>query len=553
MAAKNEIALSLAVVLLAHSPAALAQQAGLCPTNEEAMLFGSNLSSYDAFGHSVAIAGDTLVAGAFSNGIDGAAYVFVRDGASWSEQALLVPSDGTGGDSFGYSVAISGDTVVVGATHHDDGPGAAYVFVRDGATWSEQQKLTASDGEDNDELGWDVAISGDTAVVSTMGHGLGGAAYVFVRDGTTWSEQQKLTASDAASGDDFGYSVAIEGDTVVVGATDDDYASLTNAGSAYVFVRNGTSWTEQQKLTAAGNGESGDLFGYSVAISGDTAVVGVPMDNSETAGNVGSAYVYARHATSWVAQQKIAASDGEQGDQFGYSASVSGDRIVVGAVFGDHLNKEGIGTAYAFVRNGTSWGQQQKLTGSEAAIWDMFGYSVAVSGDTTVAGAEGKDTAAGAAFVFDVSAWISDWVAYCTAGTSASGCQATLFGCGDASASASSGFALTASNVEAKKDGVFYFGTNGRQANPWGNGSSLQCVVPPVVRTGTLTGKGLLGTCDGFFSLDLNSLWCPTCPQSQKNPGAGAVVQAQLWYRDPASASNQTTSLSDAIEFPVHP
>jgi hypothetical protein len=110
-----------------------------------------------------------------------------------------------------------------------------------------------------------------------------------------------------------------------------------------------------------------------------------------------------------------------------------------------------------------------------------------------------------------------------------------------------------ASSVEAQKGGLFYFGTNGRQANPWGNGTSLQCVVPPVVRTGILSGKGLLGTCNGSFALDLNSLWCPTCPQSQKNPGAGAVVQAQLWYRDQLSTSNQNTSLSDAIEFPVHP
>ena len=142
---------------------------------------------------------------------------------------------------------------------------------------------------------------------------------------------------------------------------------------------------------------------------------------------------------------------------------------------------------------------------------------------------------------------------YCTAGTSASGCQASLCASGAASASAPSGFDIVALAVEGSKDGLFFFGTNGRQANSWGNGTSFQCVVPPVVRAGTLAGSGTLGLCDGSFSQDLNALWCPSCPKPQKNPGAAAVVQAQLWYRDPLSTSNQTTSLSDAIEFFVVP
>ena len=142
---------------------------------------------------------------------------------------------------------------------------------------------------------------------------------------------------------------------------------------------------------------------------------------------------------------------------------------------------------------------------------------------------------------------------YCTAGTSASGCQASLCASGAASASAPSGFSLQATTVEGQKDGLFFFGTTGQQANSWGTGTSFQCVVPPVVRAGTLAGSGTLGLCDGSFSQDLNALWCPSCPKPQKNPGAAAVVRAQLWYRDPLSTSNQTTSLSDAIEFVVAP
>ena len=144
-------------------------------------------------------------------------------------------------------------------------------------------------------------------------------------------------------------------------------------------------------------------------------------------------------------------------------------------------------------------------------------------------------------------------VSYCTAGTSASGCQALLSSTGAASATASSGFALVASGVEGQKDGLFYFGTNGRQANPWGSGTSFQCVVPPVTRAGLLAATGTVGACDGTFTQDLNALWCPSCPRPSKNPGAGALVQAQFWFRDPLNTSNQTTSLSDGLEFSVAP
>ena len=144
-------------------------------------------------------------------------------------------------------------------------------------------------------------------------------------------------------------------------------------------------------------------------------------------------------------------------------------------------------------------------------------------------------------------------VAYCTAGTSASGCRATMSTTGVPSATAASGFALSASNVEGGKGGVFFLGVSGRQSLAWGGGSSFQCVAPPISRLGVLPGNGARGTCDGSLGLDLNAAWCPGCPQAAKNPGPGAVVQAQLWYRDPLNSSGPTTSLSDAIEFTVGP
>ena len=142
---------------------------------------------------------------------------------------------------------------------------------------------------------------------------------------------------------------------------------------------------------------------------------------------------------------------------------------------------------------------------------------------------------------------------YCTAGTSASGCTATLSAAGVASATASSGFTVTGTNVEGAKNGTFFMGVNGRQANPWGSGTSFQCVVPPVNRAGSQLSTGTAGLCDGVMARDLNALWCPTCPKPAKNPGVGATVQVQLWYRDPFNTSNQTTSLSDALEFKVGP
>ena len=143
--------------------------------------------------------------------------------------------------------------------------------------------------------------------------------------------------------------------------------------------------------------------------------------------------------------------------------------------------------------------------------------------------------------------------AYCTAGTSASGCQALLSASGTPSATAPSGFWLQAASVEGAKDGLFYFGTSGQQAAPWGNGTSYQCVAPPVKRGGLLGASGTVGSCEGSFSQDMNALWCPTCPKPGHNPGWGTVVQAQLWYRDPLNTSNQSTSFSDALEFLVQP
>ncbi|HRI02620.1 MAG TPA: carboxypeptidase regulatory-like domain-containing protein [Pyrinomonadaceae bacterium] len=380
---------------------------------QESKNVASDGTTSDFFAASVAISGDTAVVGAPGDDIgtntdQGSAYVFVRSGTTWSQQATLTASDGAANDDFGYSVAISGDTVIIGAPWADidtnTEQGSAYVFVRSGTSWTQQAKLTASDGAALDGLGYSVAISGDTAVVGASGDDIGpntaqGSAYVFVRSGTTWSQQAILTASDGAAYNQLGRSVAFSGDTVIIGAPFADIGVNGRQGSAYVFVRSGTSWTQQAKLTAS-DGAIDDYFGLSVAISGDTAVVGAPAANTDR----GSAYVYVRSGTNWIQQAKLTALDGAAGDYFGYSVAISGDTAVVGVPDDDIGSNIDQGSAYVFVRSGTTWSQLATLTASDGAAFDLFGQRVAVSGDTVVVGAfrddVGTNTDQGSAYFF---------------------------------------------------------------------------------------------------------------------------------------------------------
>jgi hypothetical protein len=257
-----------------------------------------------------------------------------------TQQAKLTASDAAAVDLFGNSVAISVRTIVVGSQRDDDAgadSGSAYVFVRSGTNWSQQAKLTASDAAAGDEFGVSVAISGETIVVGAPSDSdagpFSGSAYVFVRNGMSWSQQAKLTASDAAAGDEFGISVTISGRTVVVGSRSDDDAGF-NSGSAYVFVRGGVSWRQQAKLVAS-DAAAVDRFGTSVAISGRTVVIGSPEDDDTAGINQGSVYVFVWSGTSWNQQAKLMASDAAAVDRFGTSVAISGETVAVGAPLDD--------------------------------------------------------------------------------------------------------------------------------------------------------------------------------------------------------------------------
>jgi len=368
----------------------------------ETQLTASDAAANDQFGWSVSVSGDTVVIGALgedsAGDASGSAYVYVRTAGGWIQQQKLTASDAAANDRFGRSVAIDGNTIVIGASGAGGGSGAAYVFVRSGAVWAQQQKLTASDAASSGEFGWSVAISDDTAVVGNAASE--GAAYVFVRSGGVWSQQQKLVGSDTASGDEFGTSVAVSGDTALVGAGFDDDAGNAS-GSAYVFVRVGGVWSQQQKLTASDAATLG-LFGVSVALSSDTAVIGAVGD--DTGGSVsGAAYIFTRSGSVWSQQQKVTASDAAANQSFGAAVAISGDTAMIGAT-GDTGAGTGSGAAYVFARSAGIWTEQQKLTASDAGSFDVFGWSVAISGDTAVAGAPFHSVGggiSGAAYVFE--------------------------------------------------------------------------------------------------------------------------------------------------------
>jgi hypothetical protein len=348
------------------------------------------------FGFSVAIAGDIAVVGAQGddeNGDEsGAAYVFTRSDAGWSQEAKLTANDAEAGDQFGGSIALFGGTILVGARQDDDNgdeSGAAYLFTRYESDWIQQAKLTAADGEAGAEFGRSVALSDDTVIIGAARDDEkgedSGSVYVFTRSGTNWSQLAKLTAVDGAKGDVFGISVALDGDTALIGADLDD-DKIEDSGSVYVYTRSKGTWSQQAKLTAADAGNV-DIFGVRVAISGDTALIAARRDDDDVNGvDSGSAYVFIRSGTIWTQQAKLTANDAEAGDLFGYNVALYGDTGIVTAAMDDDKGLNS-GAAYVFSRSGTNWTQQAKLTAADGAADDVFGWSVSLSGNTALIGA----------------------------------------------------------------------------------------------------------------------------------------------------------------------
>ena len=393
---------------------------GNTPTVLPAHLRASSPIDNDQLGSSISISGNYAIAGAqFADpggrSSAGAAYIFERTSASWVQRAVLIPSDSTASDYFGKSVSISGDYAIVGADGSDPGSlsraGAAYIFKKDtsGTGWTQQAKLVASDKTAYDYFGGSVSISGDYAIVGAdgqdpNGQSSAGAAYIFKRSGSSWYQEAKLVASDAAYADSFGSGVSISGDYVIVGAYREDPSGVSNAGSAYIFERSGTLWPQQGKLVANDTAAS-DQFGRSVSISGGYAIVGAGFADPNGVSTAGAAYVFVRTTTTtststtttWSQQAKLTASDKAVNDIFGGSVSISSTGYaIVGASSADPNGISGGGAAYIFKRSlrrtffGSYyyiWYQQAKLISPNIGSGDYFGSSVSIDGDRAVAGA----------------------------------------------------------------------------------------------------------------------------------------------------------------------
>jgi hypothetical protein len=323
-------------------------------------------------------------------------------------ETKLIAGDGELGDEFGRAIAVQGDLAVVGSPYDSVagyGSGSAYVFARTSPGWALQQKLTAIDGSPYSFFGSSLAIDGNTVVVGAYGDqnagNYAGAAYVFVRSGSTWNQEQKLSGSENSVADGFGLSVAIKGDTIVCGAFGDSDLNMSEVGSAYVFGRTGNGWVQRQKLSAS-DAMSLNRFGLSVAISEDTIVIGAD-GNSEFGFYSGAVYVFTFDGSNWIERQKLHARDTSEGASFGYPVAISGGTIVAGAPGDDGVGRHTRGAAYVFGRRPAGWSQQRKLFAVDSDAFDGFGLSVAVSGGTIVVGNPGDPDAAfnaGSAYVY---------------------------------------------------------------------------------------------------------------------------------------------------------
>jgi hypothetical protein len=349
----------------------------------------------DWLGRRVSISGKYAIAGALHDNDDcGSAYIFERSAIDWIQQAKLTASSPAAGDQFGSDVSISGDNAIVGADRNDyNGPwsGAAYVFQRTNAGWIQQDMLVPSDGRVGDRFGCAVSISGNYAIIGSYwddDNGTSsGSAYIFKQDVTGWIQEAKLTASDGAKDDWFGYAVSISGNYAIVGAVLDN-DNGTNCGSAYVFRRSGSNWIQQAKLVA-GDKNAGDEFGGSVCLKGNYAIIGAICDD-DMGEDAGAAYIFERSGDNWIQLAKLVPLDGVGGDHFGNSVSVDGNYAVVAANL-DADNGAESGSAYIFKREGQNWEQQAKLIATDGDQRDFFGQGVSIDGSYVIAGAPYDD------------------------------------------------------------------------------------------------------------------------------------------------------------------
>jgi hypothetical protein len=350
--------------------------------------------------YAVDLGGTTLALGApGENAIAGAAYVVDCATLPCGAPLRIAPAELVAGAAFGTALSLSASTLVV--TAPSAVPSAAYVFVGDGIGWSQQAKLEPTGLVTGERFGQAVSASGDRIAVGAgrIGGEAAGAVYVFVRNGTAWTQEAKLTPSDGDAFDAFGASVALDADTLVIGApmkasgAPGTYAN----GVAYVFTRSGAVWTQQTELTVSGS--NGDLFGYAVDLAGDRAVIGAPY----ALASQGQAYVFAGSGANWSQQATLTSAAGAVGDQLGWSVALGDTNVFVGAPFAGQINGTACGASYVF--DATSLGEAGGTTIEAPIANELAGWSLAASGERWVTSAPGRTVGAldhaGAAYWFD--------------------------------------------------------------------------------------------------------------------------------------------------------
>jgi hypothetical protein len=324
---------------------------------QQQKLYASDAATEDAFGFSVSLDGDiALVSAPRDDNCKGAVYVFTRTGTTWTQQTKLLASDGAADDWFGYSVSLDGENALIGAYHDDNNHGSAYVFTWDGASWIQIQKLYGTESGDI-RFGYSVSLDGDSALIGAIYESPYGAAYVFTHPSVDWQFQQKFSASNTTGL--FGSSVSLDGDSALIGACG-DYTNGFISGAAFVFTRTGTLWSEQQKLLPS-DGAAEDWFGESICLHGDTVFIAAPYDDDNGVDS-GSMYVFTSTGTTWAQQTKLHASDGAAGDWFGNAVSLDGDTALIGARYDDDTIYDS-GSVYVFTTDGGLPGVTFTITG----------------------------------------------------------------------------------------------------------------------------------------------------------------------------------------------
>ena len=375
------------------------ERTGTAWTEADSISLGSGLIE------SIDLDGNTLAIGrpGFGNG-SGIVSLYVNNSQAWVAEGSVSGSDTTTGHAFGGAVALDGETLLVGAVGLSSNAGAAYLFTRSNTVWSEQVKFVAGDAAANNRFGDAVALHNNTAVIGAPGTDGSGRVYIFAnsvanpnRAVAAWSQQAKIGPSDGVNGDQFGYAVAVHNGTVLVGAwLSDDQGN--NSGSAYLFTRSVTSWSQQTEITAADTGAD-NLFGTSVALESGTAIVGALWGTGQTSAS-GSVYAFTGSGSSWSEQAELIPDNWGAGQNFGNSIAMFDENtILIGAVNGDG-RAEGSGAVYVYRKLNSGWRFFQKITGSDSGSGDRFGRFIVISGDTALIGADRHGNEAGAVYVF---------------------------------------------------------------------------------------------------------------------------------------------------------